>query len=570
MAVASVNRDVARAPVGTGLSLARLMLSWRLAFARGWLGRSRFRADRFVYVPPHLHLADPSVASDFLAGQIVLAGRSLLTGGRPLFELAPPSQGFAIALHSFEWLRHFDASADRSVRDGARRLVEQWLTRREAGKQPDAENPRSVPRRVISWITHSALLTEGADFAAYRRLLSHLARDAAMLSQLASDNTVGILRLEAAIALLFHALSLDRSASALRQTEAVLSDAFSACVAADGGTEDRSAGTAARLAADLIPALALYRARQIQPPGFLSTTLFRMTSFVRMLQQPDGGLALFNNSGGVSRDLVAEIVRFGSNRAPRIESAPESGFERLENDQAILIADSGRLPLPFFSGMAGASALAFEFSTKTDRLIVNCGMPAAADAAMLRSLRAAAAHSTILIDDDGLVGFRPVLNAFGETEDRVSGSEEGMPVQRHKSAGAEALVLGHAGLRSTRGYVVEREFTLLPEDGGLVGSDRVVDVSGQAETRRMTLVFHLHPRVVPVPFSRQDAVMLRLPHQVPGRDMWVFECAGIPLHLEESCCFEQDITQPRSQAIVIDVPISGTTEIRWRLLPYRA
>jgi uncharacterized heparinase superfamily protein len=427
-----------------------------------------------------------------------------------------------------------------------------------------------VPRRVISWITHSGLVAEGADFSTYRRLLMHLARDAAMLSIMAEDSGLGMLRLEAALALAMHVLSLDRSASSVRAAETILIDALDACIAGDGSPRDRSAGTATRLAADLIPLLALYRARQVPPPEAVSAALFRMIGFIRMMIQPDGGLALFNASGQVTRDLVAEVIRFGASRAPRIDSAPDAGFERLENEHAILITDTGRLPSAAFSARAGASALAFEFSTKSDRLIVNCGAPLSADAETLARLRAAPAHSTMLVDDVPLVSLTAVGNRLGTVEYRVAGAEGALPVQRRRGAGAEAIVLGHAGLRSALGCIVEREFTLLPGDGGLVGADRIVDVTGQAETRRLTLVFHLHPRLVPMPLSRQDALALHLPHQVAGRDMWLFECAGIPLHVEESCCFEQDSRQTRTSAIIVEVPVSGTTEIRWRLAPYRA
>ena len=132
-----------RAWQGFGLAsgLRQAFLRRRLRFARSWLGRIGQRASRFLFVPPHLHLADPSVATDFLAGQIVLAGRSVLAGGRSVLDVAPPSRAFAIALHGFDWLRHFDASGDLKVRYGARQIVAQWLERRESGRLPDAEAP---------------------------------------------------------------------------------------------------------------------------------------------------------------------------------------------------------------------------------------------------------------------------------------------------------------------------------------------------------------------------------------------------------------------------------------------
>ncbi|HRE20218.1 MAG TPA: hypothetical protein PKW21_04200, partial [Rhabdaerophilum sp.] len=81
--------------------------------------------------------------------------------------------------------------------------------------------------------------------------------------------------------------------------------------------------------------------------------------------------------------------------------------------------------------------------------------------------------------------------------------------------------------------------------------------------------FHLHPRVMPLPLSRRDAIVLRLQHQVPGRDMWLFEAPGVPLQIETSRCYEQDFASPETEVIVVEVVIAGTAEIAWRLVPYR-
>jgi uncharacterized heparinase superfamily protein len=560
-----------RAWQGFGLasSLRQAFLRRRLKFARSWLGRFGQRASRFLFVPPHLHLADPSVATDFLSGQIVLAGRSLLAGGRSVFDVTPPSSAFAAALHGFDWLRHFDASGDPRVREGARQILDQWLSRRENATLPGAEAPESLARRVIAWVTHSALITEKADFSTYRRLITHLTSDAAMLRVLANRRGIGMLRLEAGIASLFYALSLDRPVTSIRQAEAMLAAALEECILPDGGPKNRDAGSAVRIVADLIPLLALYRARQLTAPDDFAPVLLRMIGFIRMMQHPDGGLALFAGAGGVTRDLVAQVTRFGAGRVARLVEAPDSGFERVEDEFGIVIADTGAMPPRAFAGQAGASALAFEFSTKSDRLIVNCGMPPSAEGDSARSYRSGPAHSTVLIDDLALASIEPLAGAFGGDDLGVFAAEAGLVPQRQKEGGRESLLIGHTGLRSTTGYVLERQLILLPEGGGLQGIDRAISVGNSDENRRITLAFHLHPRVLPVPLSRQDAVVLRLPHQAPGRDMWLFESPGIALHLEESRCFEQDIASPKTEAIILDVAISGSTEIHWRLTPYR-
>lgn len=549
------------------LSWQQRRFRWRLAYARSWLGRRRFMASRFLFMPPHLHLADPSIAGDFLSGQIVLGGRTMLSIGRSPFDLPAPSRSFAIALHGFDWLRHFDASGDPEIRQGARIILRDWMRRRELGAIPDAEDPETIPRRIIHWITHSGLITDQVDFRDYRMLLEHLQRDAAMARALAVNPDIGMAALDNATALLFHALALDRPNAAIRQAEELFRSALATHLAGDGGPLDRNPATALRLATNFIPLLALYRARQSSPPDVLGPNLLRLISFIRMLQHPDGGLALFNGGGLALRDAVSHVTRFGSGRVTRLDSATESGYERLEDEYGLLIADTGKLPPDGYDSRATASALAFEFSTKADRLIVNCGTPAWADGEAARTFRVGAAHSTVMIDDRAHAELRPVPSLVEMPAYGLESATDAGPSERVVTPGMQYLVMRHDSLANTMGYRVERHLTLLA-GAGLQGMDRIIDADGRAQNRRITLAFHLHPRIIPVPLSRQDAVVLRLPHQQPGRDIWLFEAPGLPLHLEESRCFDQDILNPKTEAIILDVPISGSIDLHWRLTPY--
>lgn len=549
--------------------LRAALLARRLRRTQGRLGRLGQVASRFLYVPPHLHLADPSIAGDFLAGQIVLGGRSLLAAGRSPLDMTLPGKAFSTAFHGFDWLRHFEANGAMQVRAGARDLIARWMVRREAGQLPEAERPEAVVHRIVNWVTHSALLTEGADLASYQRLLAHLGRDAAMMRVIARTAGIGMIRLEAAIAYLFQALALDHRRGVLVEAEGLLLLALGECIAEDGTPRDRSPGRAVELAAVLIPLLALYRARQRTVPDTVSPALLRLISFIRMMQHPDGGLALFNGSGFVTRDLTAQVLQFGMGQSIRIERAPDAGFERIEDEHSLVIADAGALPRPGFGSEAGAGALAFEFSTKSDRLIVNCGVPHSVDGEAAASYRQAVAHSTLLIDDEPLVRLaRRTNDLFGNVREPVSDGLPHMPRQE-SSPGGITLVLGHDGFLASKGVRVERRLTLLASGGGLAGLDRFVDVAEEAPSRRVTLAFHLHPRVLPVPLSRRDAVMLRLQHQAPGRDMWLFEVPGVPLQIEASRCYEQDFASPETEVIVVEVVTAGTAEIAWRLVPYR-
>lgn len=546
--------------------MRRALLLARLALARSRFARGT-GARQFLYVPPHFQLTDPSIAGDIMAGQIVLAGRSLLTSGRSPFSLPAPSEAFTQALEGFQWLAHFDASGRPSIRDYARRLAHSFMSdRQSAGK--GIEPPSTVARRVISWVTHSEMLTEGTDIHEYRQIMAQLDRDIVYLRPFSKLKRIGIARLEAAVAILLHALATDVSTSAIAKAEAKLERAVSEAILGDGATADRNAATTARLASDFVPLLALYRARNVNPPAFIGMNLLRMVAFLRMMQHPDGGLALFNGAGLAPRDLVAEATRFASGRIPRRESAADAGFERLENEHGLLIVDNGASPKPGFGQSAGASALAFEFSTKSDRLIVNCGIPFAATGELSRIYRAGPAHSGITVNDFsiGRIGLEETLLGEKQAILRVDGQHSAP--HRARDDRGETVTIGHDGLRAKTGYDVSRQLTLL-DSGGLTAIDRLTSGASAPTPYRASLIFHLHPSVVPTRLSGGDAVVLRLPHQSPGRDIWVFVAPGHVLEIDESRCFEQETAKALTNRITLDIVMDGTTEIAWRLVPYR-
>lgn len=553
---------------GLRLGLKRAWLKARLALAASKPGRAAYLGRRFAYLAPHIHQADPSVAADIAAGQVVLGGRSLLCGNRSPFYLDPPSESFAQALHGFGWLAHCEASESPAVRAHARALVRDFLELQEQAPPSVSDFPGVMARRVISWVTHSALLTEGQDIVWYHRLLAQLARDGARLAVYARRNDIGVARLEAAVGLAFYALSLECGRKAISRAERILDLALASLIAPDGATHDRDCGTVALIAADLVAMLSLYRIRQVQPPPGFSSSLADMIAFLRLVQHPDGGLMLMNGGGRVPRDLASEVIRSRRGQASLLISAVETGFERLENGHAVLIADAGTPPRRSCSGRAGASALAFEFSTRADRIIVSCGVPPGADLDIARLYRSAAAHSTVLIEGEGLAGLRDVPVVTGEIEARLDPARGALAPLRARTENGETLTLGHRGFLQSHGYALERQLTLTDVLPGVIGRDRFTDQKAAGLPRLVTLTFHLNPRIRPVRISRPDAIVLRLPDERPGYDQFLFEAPGINLILEESRVFEAGSPQNRSHCIVIEAEISGTTDIIWRILPY--
>ncbi len=135
----------------------------------------RKAASRLLFAPHDLRTADPTTAGDFYAGYYAFAGRTVRTHGESPFDVAAPTEAWAEALHGFGWLRHMRAADTAIARANARSLVEEFIARRH-DRGDIARRPAVAARRLISFLSHSPLLLEGADHAFYDRFLRHVSR----------------------------------------------------------------------------------------------------------------------------------------------------------------------------------------------------------------------------------------------------------------------------------------------------------------------------------------------------------------------------------------------------------
>ena len=131
------------------------------------LGTPRRRApERLLIVPPDLRTSDATIANDIYAGYFVFGGRAVATGGRSPFSLEAPSRTWAEILYGFGWLRHLRAADTALARANARALVAEYLAH-----PPDPASRRAevTARRVMTYLSQSPLILDGADHAFYHK-----------------------------------------------------------------------------------------------------------------------------------------------------------------------------------------------------------------------------------------------------------------------------------------------------------------------------------------------------------------------------------------------------------------
>ncbi len=511
-------------------------------------------ASRLLFAPHDLRTADPTTAADFYAGYYAFAGRTIRSHGETPFDLEAPSEAWAEALLGFAWLRHMRAADTAIARAHARSLVEDFILRRR-DRGEIARRPAVASRRLISLLSHSPLLLEGAEHAFYDRFVRHVSRLADRVGLALAGAVEGADRLNGLIALAFAAICLDGQDARRRRIEILLSDELDDQILPDGGHLSRNPRLLIDLLLDLLPLRETFAARGLEPPRGVLTAIERMMPHLRLFRHGDGALALFNGMGLTPPDLMATLAAYDDARGRPTEHAAYSGYSRLAAERSVVVVDAGAPPRGAYSVEAHAGCLAFEFSSGAHRIVVNCGASRFGPPELRLASRSTAAHSTLVLDDRSSANFGRVLG-----EMRIVSGPTDVRLARQDGVDGPEWVASHDGYRYALGATHTRRLLLARDGASLSGEDEVA-LAAPRETLPAAARFHLHPNVHASLVREGTGALLAL----PSGEVWSFEAAGLPLVLEESLFLASADGRRRTEQIVVAYDAAATPRITWRI-----
>ncbi|MBX3512495.1 MAG: heparinase II/III family protein [Xanthobacteraceae bacterium] len=502
--------------------------------------------ERLLIAPQDLRTGDPTVAEDIYGGVFSFAGKVVATEGRSPFEIRSPSREWSDTLLGFGWLRHLRSAGLTLSQKNARALITDWISQ-HGGSHPDSWRPEIVARRVISWLTHAPLILQDADHAFYRAYMRSLSRQVRFLRRVYSAVEDGYPRLLIAIALTFAGLCMSGEQRLLRQSAKRLIDELRRQILPDGGHIGRNPGTLIEILIDLLPLRQIFESRNVPAPAILSSAIDRMIPMLRFFRHTDGALAQFNGMGATPTDMLAAVLAYDEMRGPPLYDANYSGYQRLEASGSVVIADTGTSPPAPVSSEAHAGCLSFEFSTKRNRVVINCGMPALNRDGWREVARATAAHSTVTWHDTSSCRFRMGRNGVP----LVAAGPRDVQIARLGREDAIIVRASHDGYVPGFGIVHQRSWRLSPDGDRLDGED----VFTMPRSRDFppdladdyVIRFHLHPSVKASRVNDGRTVLLIL----PGRESWLFTAPNMHVELEESVFLSSSEGPRRTNQIVI-------------------
>ena len=524
---------------------------------------------RLLFAPQDLRTADPTIATDIYSGFFAFAGRAITTGGRSPFAFTPPSRAWAEALYGFGWLRHLRAAGTALAQANARSLVDEFVSSK-LGDRTIACDTQIVARRLISFVSQSPLILEGADHAFYQRFLRLIGQHVRELERHVRSGTLPHKQLMAAIALCYAGLCCEGLERHLRRASRLLGRELERQILADGGHASRNPRVIVDLLFDLLPLRQMFASREVDTPEALLNAIDRMLPMVRMFRHGDGTLSHFNGMGVTAADHLATLLTYDDMRSQPIQHAPHSGYERMEAGRTLLVVDVGAPPPTALSAEAGAGCLSFEFSSASQRIVVNCGTPRIAGDAILQASRSTAAHSTASINDISscqMVGDRGnwlnraiarwLLRRIGPV---VLSGPERVTAERSEREHAQILTASHDGYRSRFGLTHERRLQLAPKGNALEGEDIFWGEGNAAATAEAVIRFHLAPGIKASRAQGGRVVMLVLPNQ----EAWQFTSIPVGASVEDSVFLAAPDGMRRTEQIVLSFRPGETPSIRWR------
>jgi uncharacterized heparinase superfamily protein len=552
------------APQLWGLVAKALWRKTRRRLRAGPVWRWRYAGrtpDRLLIAPPDLRLADPQIAQDIYYGRFPFAGKVVEAGGRSPFDIRIASPEWVEALQNFHWLRHLRAAQTDLAAVNARALVGEWITMHGKRISHPAWDAAITAARVISWLQHSSIILQGAEYPFYRQFLKSVGVQVRYLRAMAAEMPVGEDRLRVRVALAFAALSLPVPAASLRAATRNLAEELDRQILPDGGHISRSPLAVLEILADLLPLRQTYANQGATPPQALIGAVDRMLPALRFFRHQDGSLARFNGMGVTVHDRVAAILRHDECGGAPLLHAPHSGYERLSMGGTTVIAETGPAPTVDLSGQAHAGCLSFELSSSRRSFIVNAGVDTFGARDYRPLARATAAHSTATLNDASsarfnLTGMNGLLGTPLVAGPRIVRSRR--LDQGHNGSSLQGFIASHDGYVSRFGLFHERQLVLSDSGRVLEGIDRFQAAGkGAPRSGHVAIRFHVHP----------DADLFRdgTSLMIQGRDGegWVFRCGEVPAEIEDSIFFAGLAGPVRTKQIVLHYAAAEHPTLAW-------
>ena len=459
------------------------------------------------------------------------------------------------------WLYNLHYFDDLIAEDGEQRggwhraLIQRWIAENPPGTGNGWE-PYPTSLRIVNWVKWGLAGNELED-----NWLDSLAVQAVWLERNLETHLLGNHLFANAKALIYAGLFLQgEEAERWYETgKSLVERELPVQVLSDGANFELSTMYHLIFLEDLLDLVNIHRVYGREFPPTIAESIPRMFQWMERMCHPDGEIAFFNDAAIGVTPSVAEIRAYGERLGFCSEDdgrskvvfaeLPDSGYSRIEVEDAVAIVDRAAIGPDYLPGHAHADTLSFELSLFGRRVVVNSGTSVYGTGVQRQIERGTSAHSTVLIDNENS---SEVWGGF-----RVARRAKVLACDSVKKDGKWVLSAYHDGYCRLSGKPVHhREWSMGHKQ--MVIRDRI---SGQG-VHNISAIFPIHPQVT-VDSKQPQGVMLHVDHHpvemmIEGEGE--LELRSAYYHPEFGCSVENfqlvySVQQP--------LPIEITTRISW-------
>ena len=484
------------------------------------------------------------------------------------WERPHPSRHFSARLHAFSWLVDL-AAVGPSAHKRIAELIDAWVS--GFGEWDElAWDAELTAERLFAWLCWGQPAFEGGDPAQRPALMRSAARQARLLLLAKSEfNERPYAAIKAGAALTIASAAGFPDADKLREEgEEILLEACAKQFLPDGGHQSRCPEFLAEALFDLEAANAAL-ALTGEPSAVLRDAIGKSANMLRLFRLGDGGLGCFHGGSEGSAVSIDNALARAEGEVRAMQYTTHSAFHRLEAKDLRILFDVGGAPPPAFSERAHASALAFEFSSGSERLIVNVGAARDLEPVGRLAARATTAHSTLVLGD--------LLSADLEEPRRSKGPGRlygpKLDDVRRSSDDIGITVQGrHDGYVSAFGLFHRRYIFVDHEGKNLRGIDEMIRPMRLKTAPPKSAIpyvarFHLHPNVRARSIEQQTVLL-----ETPGGQRWRFRTDAPELELASSIYWGGRTVPQESLQIVLSGEadpmghgLAPPNRVRWAL-----
>ena len=506
-----------------------------------------------------LTLGNAKNSDALLAGQFNFSNQYLDVGP---WTSPAPSRRFSGWLHEFGWMQDLVAGGTEAHHAKARIFVDDWIEVFGRGNV-FAFEPARMSQRLFNWLSLwspalSAPGMEGLDLglAAKAQVLER--RRTSIMRQLTALRASikmlppGLPRLTAGCALALGGARISDGKSQFLERGLDLLDAeLPLQILPDGGHISRSPEATAKALGELLTLDTILAARGLEGSKELSRAIDRLAPMVAFFRRSGGELAPFHGGGECHSKKITALIKAAPGSPKPFGYGPHVGFQRLEAGGTVALIDTGEAPPRPFDTRAHMAPLALDISTEDGPLITSCGFNSEQPENWAQPIRAAAAHSTLVLDNRSpgrLLKSDWKRRIVGNAVDCVAGP---VKATRKEQVSGKWLESHHEGYIGTYGLSHRRRLFMPPDGHDVRGEDSLFSPMGFIPFRRdevpFAIRFHLHPKVR-VSLSQDNASALLV---VDGRAGWRFRTDGGQVVLEDSVYLAVGTSPVKTQQLVI-------------------